>query len=776
MATARTPPLPGALPAPRTPLFGRDGERAAGSRCLLTAATPLLTLTGAGGSGKTRLALTLAADSRHAFPDGVVFVDLATVDDPALIPALVATALEARPAPGEAIAAALMRYLHGKKLLLLLDNCEHVLVDTANLVAALLAHCPRLQVLATSRAPLRLRAEQILPVDPLPAPAPGATLAALRANAAVAMFVDRAQAVAPGFTLDVETAEIAGALCRELDGLPLAIELAAARLRVFPLPMVLEQVHGRLPWPEAAPRDLPARQHTMRSAIAWSYDLLDDRLQQLFCLLSVFAGGFTLEAAERVGDALPGTPVAAGVASLVEQGLVTRVWSGPEFRFRLLEPIRAFGQEQLAATGSQKDAGAAHASYVLAYAEALHPNRVAPGEHVQQRVQRLERELPNLRTALAWLAGNDEPGLLLRLAASLAVYWHLRAHFDEGQHWLEQALAATPPEPTAPRGHALGGLALILWAQNHYAPATAAAQASLAIAERLGDQEMAANALHVLGMTAEIQDQWTEATAYLESACARWRALEARAEEAWGLTLLCRAATGLGQPDLALRHAEQALEMFREIGHPAGAATALSRLAELTRARGNDESAATAYQEALALYEVARDPWLITLPLAGLADLAAAHEQAPAAIALIAFLDTFAAATGASLLTAAWRCRDRAERGAAAHLGVAQVRALLAAAEATTLEEAVAIAANVTVAPRYAHREAGPDSLTAREREILRLLAGMLTEEEIAATLSLSRRTVSGHVTHVLAKLDVSTRRAAVARGRALGLLPDHGA
>lgn len=769
--------LPGSLPILRTRLVGRDAERAAGQQHILDAAAPLLTLTGPGGVGKTRLALAIAADVRGAFADGVTFVDLAALDDPALVPAAVAEALEIVPAPHQTFAQALARALRTQRRLLLLDNCEHVLAEAAALAAALLTHCPHLQVVATSRAPLRLRAEQVFPVEPLPVPPAGAPVSALISNDAVALFADRARAVFPGFTLDAGAAAMAGDLCRQLDGLPLAIELAAARSLAFPLSALLAQVQDRLQWPGAGPRDLPARQQTIRDTIAWSFDLLDDDAQRLFCLLAVFAGGFTLETAQRAYEhhLRPGTDVAAGISQLVEQGLVSRGGPAQAARFQMLETIRAFGREQLAASGNAEVAGAAHAEYFLAYAEALHPNRVSAGERVEQRVQRLETELANIRAALAWFADHGEAQQQLRLAAALAVYWHLRAHFNEGRRWLERALAAADPAPTAPRGHALAGYALLLWAQSHYGQAAAAAQESLTIAEQIGDVELEANALHVLGMIAEIQDRWLEATEHLTAACARWRKLDARAEEAWALTLLCRAAAGLGDPGAAVQYAEQALELFQQVGHPIGAATALSRLAELARGRGDDEHAASAYQEALQGYAAAGDHWLITLPLAGLADLAAAHDQAATAATLTGFLHAFAAAAGAPLLSAARRCLDRAERGAAAHLGATRVQTLQAAGGVLTRDQAVTVATGVIVATRYGHRGEGANSLTAREREILRLVAGMHTDQEIAATLSLSRRTVSGHVTHILAKLDVTTRRAAVARGRALGLLPDAG-
>ncbi len=750
-------------PIPRTRLIGRGSERELAREYLLERRTPLLTLSGPGGVGKTRLVIAIGEDVRTAFAGGVVWCDLEAIVDPEFVALAIAAAVglslpRQRP-PGEAIA----RHLMGRPILLLLNNCEHLIAASAALIASLLSWCPELQVLATSRAPFRIRGEHILPIGPL------------HSDAAVCLFIERAQAVQPGFVLDPATERTVTEVCARLDNLPLAIELAAARSRMMSPGTLLAEMPDRLHWLRDGARDLPPRQRTMRDTIAWSYELLQPDEQCLFRWLSVLAGGCTLAAARDLcrlldGGAIDPTPV---LTALVDQELLQYGGSDTAPRFSMLETIRDFGNEQLLAHAEAEHVRSAHAEVYLAFAEQHHPNRIDPQERVDARVQRIEAELANLRAALIWFDQQQDGHGLLRMTAALAVYWHVRTHFHEAHRWLERALEATEGNATVPRARALGGLALILWAESSYERATEAACQSLSIAERCGDLETEANALHVLGMIAEIQDQWGEAETHLTRVRDQWRVLGAQVEEAWSLSLLCRVALGQGNLSLAVQYAEDALVLFRATGYSTGTALALSRLGEVSRARGMDRTAATAFHEALQLWLSAGERWLITLALGGLADLAAVHGQPQTAASLVGYLDALACETAAPLLSAALLSRDRALRVATSHLGEVTAVELLSTGQAMSLEEAVALAATVSIASEPYARSTAVDPLTSREREILQLMAEMHTDQEIADLLSLSRRTVNGHVMHVLAKLRAPNRRAAVGLARRLGLLAD---
>ena len=448
--------LPATFPTPRTRLIGREAEIATARSFLLDEAVPLLTLTGPGGVGKTRLALTIAHDLASHFADGLVWVDLAPLADPGLVPATVATALGIPSGPERSVRDALVAHLHAKQFLVIIDNGEHLLDALGEVVAMVLAACPAVQVLVTSRAPLHVRGEQEFPVEPLSPPLPEVSdLETLVANAAVRLFAARARAVWPAFRLEATNATVVAALCRQLDGLPLAIELAAARSKLFPPEALLDQMSDRLRWLSDGPRDLPPRQRTIRDTIAWSYDLLAPEGQRLFRRLAIFVGGFTLEAALAVGvpaghleDELMTT-----IAALVDQGLVRRVDDGAAPRFTLLETIREFGRQQAAAHGELEGIREAHAAWCLALAQEAEPHLGGPDQSTW--LGRLETEHDNLRAALTWWYEQGDARHGLRLATALLRFWDTRDYMAEGQPRL-MAFLALPGDDVSPEARARG--------------------------------------------------------------------------------------------------------------------------------------------------------------------------------------------------------------------------------------------------------------------------------------------------------------------------------
>ena len=449
------PNAPGAL-------IGREREVADLISMLSIGTSRLITLTGPGGVGKTRLALAVARDVAPAFSGGVVFVALAPVRDPSLVLSTIARALGVQETGDQPLVERVCGFLANRAALLVLDNMEQVM-EAATDVAALLAAAPELRVLVTSRGPLRLSGEHLFPVPALSLPAPAGlqTLQEVAASEAVALFIDRAQMVQPGFSLTQANAPAIMEICHRLDGLPLAIELAAARIPLLPPATLLARMERRLPLLTGGARDLPARLQTMRAAIAWSYDLLSPEEQTVFRRLSVFAGGFTLEAAEwvmaeggeGVVDRAPSTAHLDRIAALVERGLVWQTeQSDGDARFGLLETIREFGLECLEASGEEESVRRTHAAWYLALAEDFDPVGHAV---TASSLDRLERELPNFRVALAWTEQAEDTVLGLRLAQSLSLLWHVRSHRAEGRGWLERALARDPGTHATPRAAAL---------------------------------------------------------------------------------------------------------------------------------------------------------------------------------------------------------------------------------------------------------------------------------------------------------------------------------
>ncbi len=489
------------LPLPLTPLLGRDQEVATLTSMVGSGETRLLTLTGAGGSGKTRLALEVGARLQGEFRESVVFVDLAPLSDATLVLSTIATAIGVRERAGQRLIDTLCSDLTAKQTLLLLDNFEQVLGAAAE-VATLLARCPRVSVLITSREALHVRGERVFPLMPLRLP--GAdhlpSIDVLARIPAVALFIERATANNPDFALTSDNAAAVSAICRRLDGLPLAIELAAAWTSVLPPDALLDRLEKRLLLLTGGNRDLPPRQRTMRDAIAWGYDLLAPQEQTLFRCLAVFAGGWTIEAAEVVSGARHGLDVLEGLEALARASLVqaTEQPNGQR-RFAMLETLREFGLERLAIHGEADQVGHRHAQYYVALAQAGGADLAAavPGEWLA----RLEAEQANLRVALTWLRDREETGAGLRLAAALGGFWRLRSASAEGRAWLETFLA----QPTADDTPAGDRIVALRWAgelaglEGDMGTAEARLSESLALARSAGDKRGTAAALGALG-------------------------------------------------------------------------------------------------------------------------------------------------------------------------------------------------------------------------------------------------------------------------------------
>ncbi|MBV9542821.1 MAG: AAA family ATPase, partial [Chloroflexi bacterium] len=523
------------LPPARTSFVGRE-QLLVEVRRLLTRASGncrLLTLTGPGGTGKTRVALEAVAGVLEQFEDGARFVSLAPITDPRLVAATIAQTLGVREVGSRPPLESLKSSLRGRQLLLVLDNFEQVLAAAVEL-GELLEECPRLQILVTSRAALRLSGEREVVVPPLALPSPDTPLSSCES---VQLFAERAQAVKSDFRLTPVNAAAVAEICQRLDGLPLAIELAAARTRLLDPASILARLEHRLQLLVGGARDLPARQQTLRNTIAWSYDLLDSAEQALFRRLAVFVGGCTLEAATAV--CAVDLEVLDAAESLVVKSLVRPVVREPgETRLSMLETIREFGLEQLARTGELGAVRRRHAEYFSQLAERAEPGLAGPA--VRGWLDRLETDHDNFRAALEWgLAegGQTARETALRLAGALAGFWWTRSYWVEGRDRLERALAAAPVRSAA-RMKALHGAGWLAHFQQDSASARSFLQQSLAIAQELQDQWTIAWVLHALGRVAYFEHDAGIARALAQQSLAIAEAIGDRWLVGWALHLL----------------------------------------------------------------------------------------------------------------------------------------------------------------------------------------------------------------------------------------------
>jgi predicted ATPase/DNA-binding CsgD family transcriptional regulator len=719
---------------------------------LLRPDTRLLTLTGTGGTGKTRLALAVAADVLDAFDDGVCFVDLAPLHDHTRVVPTIAQTLGVKERAGEPLPVALGEYLRDKRLLLVLDNFEQVVAAGPD-VAALLEGSAGSKVLVTSRTPLHVYGEHQYQVPSLALPDPSRVPSpeAAAGSEAVALFLQRAEAAQAGFRPSRSDLAAIAEICARLDGLPLAIELAAARVRLMPPPALLARLERRLPLLTGGARNAPARHQTLRGTIDWSHELLSGPEQALFRRLAAFAGGCTLAAAEAVcrqpeAPAGEASGVVDAIASLVDKSLLEqRGTVHGEPRFAMLETIREYAIERLEGSGEAEAVRSVHARAFLEMVERAEPELTGPRQAVW--LARFDADEENLRAALACALDRAAAELALRLSGALWRFWVVRGRLGEGLSWLERALAAGGDAPLAARAKAANAAGNLARLRGIAATATAWHEQSLALRRELGDALGVAASLINLGNVALDLGEYERAVPFYQQSLELYRGAAHR----WGIALalnnLGAALRGDGRSEEARALLEESLALRRELGDQYGVAETLENLARLALDRGDLRGAEALSRESLSLWRELGDRLSAPRLLEDLAAAAAAGGELERAARLWGAAERLRTELGVP--RPVYHLRRQEPAMARDRLGEVVFAAAWAAGAAMADEEAIA----------YALSDDRPaDPLSTREREVAALIARGFTSREIAAELIVSEKTVDAHADHIRRKLGLRSR------------------
>jgi predicted ATPase/DNA-binding SARP family transcriptional activator/DNA-binding CsgD family transcriptional regulator len=760
------------LPLVRTSFVGRLREVLEVKRLL--SMTRLLTLTGAGGSGKTRLALEAARDLVGVYPDGAWFVELASFSEPEFVPQAVAGALGVREQPNQELVETLKEVLGARQTLLVLDNCEHLIEGVVHLVDALLDTCPRLRILATSRETLNAVDEVSWVVPSLSVPDRSQEVyrvEELEGYESVRLFAERARQRDISFALTPRNVPAVAQICRRLDGMPLAIELAAARVKV----LSIEQISGRLDESlgllTAGSRTSLPRQKTLRATIDWSYGLLSQEEQTLFRRLSVFAGGFSLEAAEAVcaGRSICEDGVLDLLAQLVDKSLVVVQEQLGEARYRLLETVRLYGWEKLHESGMIMSTRRTHANFFLALAEEVEPK--LKGAESRLWLERLELEHDNLRAALRWAADTGERQTELRLVGALRWFWVRRDHMSEGRRWLEDALErAGPSGRAAARAKALCGAGFLAFSQIDHPTARARLEESVEIYREIGDRHGLAYALSFLSLVMAHQGELAPARTLAEEGVTLFREEDA---DRWGLGIALAnmgiVAEAQADYDQALRLFEESAAILRELGDRWCHSIPLRHLGIVASRQGNYARAERLYKESLASLCELGEIWMISLCLEELAAVACAQGEFPRAVRLWGAEEAICEALGSSVRALYRADHERDVAAARAGLGEEEFEEAWAQGRAMSTERAIDYAlaeegeerqhtTSVTEPEHQPPVDEGAYALTRREKEVAFHVARGLTNRQIASELSISERTVHSHVRNILKKLGLVSR------------------